>query len=397
MAAPSAAPSGNYGDAPAEMVPYNQSQAPERRFFQAPLEFRGPGRDAPDPVVPAINIGLLAPLHGTDRDADGQNVKRGVELAFAEANAAGGVKGVPFALLAYNDDQKWGASSNTLVRMAYMDKDWVVIGSLDSNSTHIALRATLKAEIPLVNVGANDPTIGEHAMPWLVRLTPDDRQTGYRLAGELFEHRKLQTVAVVRSGDRYGRFGVIQFRNVARRLSRPLPLEILFAPGTTDFTTQLDRLATTKADGVAIWGSAADAGRLVKQMRDRGITAQIALADRALSPAFLDAAGPAAEGAVVTSALNPDSTAPAWVAFRGRFQAKYGEPPDALATYGYVAGQAVVDAVRGVGLNRARLRDALVGPRTFPAVPGTIRLDMNSNNITPPFLARVKGGRFVFE
>ena len=57
----------------------------------------------------------------------------------------------------------------------------------------------------------------------------------------------------------------------------------------------------------------------------------------------------------------------------------------------------MVAAVRAVGLNRARLRDALARPQTFDAPPGPIRLDVNANNVTPPALAHVAGGRFVFE
>ena len=86
----------------------------------------------------------------------------------------------------------------------------------------------------------------ETGLPWIVRLTPDDRQTGYRLARLVFEERGLSRVAVLRSSNRYGRFGVREFRDAARRLGRPLPMEVQFAPGQEDFTSELDRLEAGK-------------------------------------------------------------------------------------------------------------------------------------------------------
>jgi len=386
-----------YGRTPARLAPYSRTNEPYRRFYLDAPAFRGPGRDeAPSAELTSIRVGLLAPIEGTGEAAAGLGLLRGAEMAFAEANAAGGYHGLPFELIARNDQALWGSSANTLIDLAYREMVWALIGSIDANSTHVALRAALKAELCIINVGSSDPTMTETGIPWIVRLTPDDRQTGYRLATLLFEELGYARVAVLRSSDRYGRFGIKEFRDAARRLGRPVPLELLIRPGADGFESQLERLAATEVDAVVLWTKGREAGRIVREMRRVGLDSPVFGTDRMISPEFLEMAGEASEGVVATSwtDLGRDANE-IWTGFVRRYTEQYGEPPDAVAAYGYDAARLFVAAVERGGLNRARIRDELTGIRSFDGVVGTVELDATSNNVSPLTLARVERGRFV--
>lgn len=387
----------NYGRTPPNMVPYGKSPEPYRHFFLVPPLHRGPGRDVPEPdSLKSVHIGLLAPLKGTKADPAGRNLKRGVELALKDANSSGGYRGIPFELRPVNDQALWGASSNSLVQMAYRDKDWAVIGSPDSTSTHVALRVALKAEVMIVNVGASDPTLTETGIPWILRCTPDDRQTGYRLAQLLFEENQFSRVAVLRSKDRYGRFGVKEFKDAARRLMRPLPMEVQFLSGQGDFSHQLQRISEVRIEAVVLWTKAREAALIVRQMRERGMSQPVFGTDRLVSQEFLEVAGMAAEGVTATFWMDPGSKDERWQTFRHRFIIEFGAEPGPLAAYGYDAARLVVDAVRHAGLNRVRIRDALTNLRSYQGVVGNVQLNVTSNNISPLVIARIQGGRFVF-
>ena len=388
-----------YGQTPPELVPYNRSIQPYRRFYLTPPEFRGPGRELPDPPgLKTVRIGLLAPLEGAGEVAAGTSLKRGVDLALEEANASGGYHGLPFELVPRNDQQLWGSAASTLLRFGYEDGVWAVIGSIDNNSTHVALRAAVKAEILIVNVGSSDPTMNETGIPWIVRCWPDDRQTSYRVARLVFEEKKYARVAVIRSGDRYGRTGIKEFRDAARRLSRPVPMEVLFSPGEKEFTTQIDRVEGAKVEAVVVWASQpADAARLVRKLRQRGMRQPIIGTDHIVNAEFLERAGEAAEGVVATYPYKPDREDERWTEFRKRFSARYTMEPDPYAAYGYDAAQMVIGGLREVGLNRPRLRDALMAVRHRSGVTGEELFDETSNDVSPLALARVEGGRFVFE
>lgn len=385
-----------YGRTPTRMVPYGKGIEPYRRFYLEPFVYRGPGREVAEPQgLQSVKIGLLAPLQGTVRDLSGRSLQRGVELALDSANAAGGYAGIPFEMVSRNDQLLWGSSSNTLVELAYGEKVWAVIGSLDSNSTHVALRAALKAELFIVNVGSTDPTVTETGIPWIIRCTPDDRQTGYRIAALLFDELQLGKVAVLRSSDRYGRFGVAEFRDAAVRLARPLPVEIQIGAGEDDFSSPLRRVEAADVDAVVLWAGARDAAKLVRQMRQRGMSQPIIGTDRLLSATFLEEAAGAAEGIIATSWIDLGRDDDDWRLFRQQFSTRYGTEPDAFAAYGYDAAVLTVEAIRRVGLNRALIRDALSEIRYYRGMGGVIELDATANSVAPVFLARVEGGKFV--
>ncbi len=388
-------PQETYGETPPDLVPY-ASREPYRRLYLSP-----PNRYRPSPAEPvpagleSVRIGLLAPLEGTVDDRAGLALARGVELAFAEANAAGGWQGLPFEIVQRNDAQLWGSSANAIVDLAYRENVWAVIGSIDSNSTHVALRVALKCEIPIVNVGATDPTLTETGIAWLIRCTPDDRQTGYRLARLLFVQRGFTRVAVMRASDRYGRTGVKEFRDAARRLARPLPMEVLFRPGQDDFRTQLTRLQRAGFDALVIWGKAPEAARILVQMRELGLRQPVFGTDRMVSQEFLELAGEAAEGVTATAWMDPAQDGPLWTSFRERFRGRFGTEPDVFAGRGYDAGTLVVEGIQKVGLSRSLLRDELMMLPRRMGVAGEMRFDATSNNLAPLVTVIISGGRFV--
>ncbi len=385
----------SYGRTPDELVPYSAFE-PYRRLYLTPLQrYPSPHAATAPTDLKSVRIGLLAPLEGTRDDAAGLALLRGVELAFAEANQAGGWNGLPFELVTRNDALLWGSSANAIVDLTYRERVWAVIGSIDSNSTHVALRVALKCEMPIVNVGSTDPTVTETGIPWLIRCTPDDRQTGYQLAHLLFEQRAFTRVAVMRSSDRYGRTGVKEFADGARRLKRPLPMEILFTPGEEDFRPQLRRLQEAGFEALVIWSKAADAARLLRQMRALGMQQPVFGTDRMVTPQFLELAGAAAEGVTATAWMDPAARNDAWSAFRERFRARYQAEADVIAARGYDAAVLVIDGLRQAGLDRTLLRDELMQIKRRTGVAGEMRFDPTSNNLAPIYTVEINGGGFV--
>lgn len=76
----------------------------------------------------------------------------------------------------YGDDRPadptiLGSASNEAMKMIYDDQDWAIVGSLNSDSTHLILRVSLKSEDPLVNSASTDPTVSETYVPWYLSTT----------------------------------------------------------------------------------------------------------------------------------------------------------------------------------------------------------------------------------
>lgn len=387
-----------YGKTPAEVVPYRDFGEPYTRFFETATPFRGTGRGKnKDAQHETVRIGFFAPL-GEAPDADlGEFMLEGTKLAIEQANAAGGYNGIPFELVMRPDTGLWGATSNEMVAFRYEDDVLAVIGSVDGANTHIALRVALKIETPMVNTATTDPTLTETNIPWLLRCMADDRQQGYALAHHMFVECGIDRVAAVRVNDRYGRMGIGEFRDAARRLKHPLRVEMRWNRGERAFERQLDRLAKADPEAVVIWGNAADAAAVVRVIRDRGMSVRVFGCDRLASQAFLRAAGDAAEGVVAVASEDPTSQNERRRAFVEAFKQHFGHEPETFAAHGYDGTNILVKAIRKAGLNRARIRDALYEFKQYDGVTGPITFDATLNDVGPVYLATVKDGAFTYE
>ncbi len=390
-----------YGNTPEDLRPYKRFVTrPYKQFFVEPLVFTGPGREKPEPDVDSVKIGLLAPLERSHEAYIGQRLLRGVEMAMDEANASGGYKGKPFALVVRNDTGLWGASANEIVTFSYEDSVWAVIGTVDGANTHIAIRVALKTELPVMNVADTDPTLAETKIPWIFRNIADDRQMAYTIAYHAYKERRFKRVAILRADNRYGRFGVGEFRSASVRLRNPAPMEINYEIAynhlNPEFTVQIDRLKRIDPDAIVLWADAEPGGHLVKRIRDAGLDMPVFACDRVLHPRFLEIAGKAAEGVIAAAPYNPEADVPGLSDFGERYEARYGEEPTVYAAHAYDGAWMVLRAVRKAGLNRYRIRDALAGMKSYEGVTGEIVLDDAHSDRGPVTLATVRGGRWVF-
>ncbi|MBZ5663719.1 MAG: ABC transporter substrate-binding protein [Acidobacteriia bacterium] len=413
-----------YTGAPEDLRPFSRFTTPYYEFYQDLVEYNGAARDIPDPDPKSLNeirIGFLAPLYDHPDQVLGNRMLNGASMAIDDANAAGGYGGKPFRLVTHNDYDNWqmssagpagasrdsaiwGAASNDAVRMIYDDKVWAMFGSISAESTHIALRLTLKAETPLINSASTDPTIPETIIPWYFTNLQDDRVQGYTLARHIYTELGLKRVAILRVNDRYGRFGVIKFRDASRRLGHPVVIEQKFLRGDSDFRRQLQVIEDSRVDAIVLWTDVGPAAMILKQMQELGMKQRAFGSHRTISGTasgvtgdeLVKLAGPAAEGFEAVFPYDPNRTDPRWLDFNARYDTRFHEKPDHFAALAYDAMQILLDAICRAGLNKGRIRDALTGVESHKGVTGDMVFDPNSKNIAPLFLAHVHNGSIEY-
>ena len=388
-----------YANAPEDMRPFSKFTAPYFENYGKLVEYNGSARDVPTvkaEEVDEVRIGFLGPVENHPDQRLGNAMLHGAQLAIEEANARGAYGGKPFKLMVHNDQAIWGASSNEMVKLAYDDKVWAMLGSISGDSTHIALRVSLKAEVPIVNSAATDPTIPETIIPWYLTTIQDDRVQGYTLARRIYSDVGLKKVALLRVNDRYGRFGVIKFKDASRRLGHPVLIEQKYLAADTDFRRALRIINESGADGIVLWGDAAPAGKILKQMREMGMTQRVFGSFRVLGEDLLRNAGAAAEGVEIVFPFDPTRDDPAWLAFNQRFEKRFGNHPDVFASLAYDTMNILLQAVCRGGLNRGKIRDALTAVESYKGVTGDMVFDPNCKNMVPMYLATVRGGKYQF-
>ncbi len=403
-----------YAGEPEDLQPFSKFAQPYDVNYTHPNIYMGAGRDVSDPTdISEVRIGFLGPIEKQADQVFGLRMLHGAQLAIEEANARGGYGGKPFRLMVHDDYNNWqrgaeygaerptdpaiwGSPSDEAVKMIYDEKDWAIFGSISSESTHIILRVALKAEIPIVNSASTDPTIPETYIPWYFTDIQDDRVQCYTLARRIFTELGLKRVALLRVNNRYGRFGVIKFRDAARRLGHPVVIEQKFMPGDTDFRRALRIIRDSRTDGIVVWGDEAQAAGILQQMHELGMKQRVFGSYRTLGDDLMAQAGPAAEGFEAVFPYDPSRTDPRWTGFEQRYVAKFGEKPEQFASLAYDAMQLLLESICRAGLNRARIHDALAQIYEYDGVTGRMVFDPNQKNVSPMYLGTVRDGKITY-
>ena len=388
-----------YAGVPEDLRPFSKFATPYYKFYQDRIEYNGAAREIRDPDLKdlsEIRIGFIGPLYNNPDQAMGYRMLKGATLAIDEANAAGGYGGKPFKLMLHNDSAIWGAASNEIVKMVYDEQVWAMFGSISGDTTHIALRVTLKAETPLINSASTDPTIPETGIPWYFTDLQDDRVQGYTLARYINTELGLKRVAVLRVNDRYGRFGVLKFRDASRRLGHPVVIEQKFMPGDTDFRRQLQLIEDSRVDAIVLWTDIVPTAMILKQMQKLGMKQRVFGSHRTIGDELVKLAGPAAEGFEAVFPYDPNRSDPRWLEFNDHYEARYDEQPDQFAALAYDAMRLLLEAICRAGLNKGRIRDALTVTEAYKGVTGDMVFDPNCKNIAPLFLAHVQDGMIQY-
>ena len=414
-----------YGKTPEEYEPYNRFVKPYKRFFIDTLVYPGYGRHIPEPEhIDTVKIGFIGPIIGSVSEPGespkielkvnqrvirwdgyrashlapiGIKMLQGAQLAVEQANARGGYLGkIPYGLIVRNDNGDWRSSGREVIMLAYKDSVWAIMGTVDGANSHIAIRAALKAEIPIMNTADTDPTYVETNIPWVFRCITDDRQMCYLLADFAFKKLGLKRIAALRAINRYGRMSIDEFRDAATRLGRPFLVELQYQEGDTDFTKQLQRIQSLNADGIITYGNSRESALILRQMRNMGMNQWFFGSDRMVTSELIDIVGDNHGKVAAGYPYNPTRKDPAYLKFIEDFRKRFNDSPETYAAHAFDGMNMIITAIEKAGLNRALIRDELVRMSNYEGVTGKKELDAVFSDRSPATLAILKKGKFEF-
>jgi ABC-type branched-subunit amino acid transport system substrate-binding protein len=398
----------NYAKTTTDVEPFGGVK-PYKEHFLTQMEYTGPGRAVPEPAnLKSVRMGFIGPIMSTvsvatggksHEEALGKKMLQGAQLAIEEANAKGGYakRKIPFELVVANDNGLWGSTGNEVITMAYKDPVWAILGTIDSANSHIAIRVALKAEVVMLNSGDTDPTFIETNIPWVARCIGDDRQQGYLLIDYMIRKMGYKRIGIMRASNRYGRFGVREIKDSARRLGHPVAIEMAYKVGVDDFSLQLERLKEANVDAIVHWGDAVEGAKVLNQARAMGMKQPYFCSDRGVSDEFLKIAGANAEGVICGFPWNPDAPNPRLAAFRKAFVARFKEEPETYAAHAYDGMNMLIWATQVAGLNRAKIRDVMATrSKPWPGVTGEIPLSAAMDDMGDVYLAEFVKGKWTY-
>ncbi len=310
----------------------------------------------------------------------------------AELNAKGGIKGPdgklhPVKLIIYDD-----ASDETKAVLAakkLIDEDRVaaIVGTTLSGTSLAILDTVQKAEVPMVSCAAASKIVEPAVERKWVFKTP---QSDALIVGVLVEHLKakgLTKVGWLNVDYAFGQLGWIEFEKGAQKVGLTVVANEKFGQKDVDMTPQLVRVKAANPQAVVVWSIPPSASIATKNYADLGLKAPLFQSHGVGNKAFIQLAGPAANGVVfpagklLVAEQLPDSDPQKTVllAYAREFEAKYGSR-NTFGGHAWDAVQLVVKAMERAGADRAKVRGVIEETRNFVGITGVFDFSPSEHN-----------------
>jgi ABC-type branched-subunit amino acid transport system substrate-binding protein len=302
------------------------------------------GYPAPGEATHTIKIGIAGPMTGGDAK-QGQEIEKTGRLALEERK--GQVAGHKIEFLVEDDkaDPKEAVSvANKLVNAGVK----AVVGHYNSACSIPASDIYNEAGIIQITGTSSNPKLTERGYKMVYRIITRDDQQGLFVADYLKNQAKAKRVAIIHDKTTYGQGLAEETRTALEKQGlKPIFFEAI-TRGEKDFTPVVTKLKAANPDYSYFTGYYAEGGILVRQFRDLGVPGVFFAGDANQDPVFIETAGKAAEGVIMSTAPLPEQV-PTAAEFLKKYVAKYGPGPGPFVHYDYDAFSMLFTAMEKAG------------------------------------------------
>lgn len=330
----------------------------------------------------AIKIGFNVPLTGFAA-ADGNSALVGAQLAVEQINSTGGINGDQLELVVYDDQASPKEAAPLAVKLTTQDEVVAGISGSYSGSTRAAATIYQENATPYIAAYAVHPDI-TRAGDYVFRTSfmgDVQGRAGAKLIGEMMDKKR---VALITLNNDFGKSLAAGFKEQAANFGVEIINEYEYSIKDREFGPIVSKLKSDNPDAIYASGYFFTAGPLVRQLRAAGVAVPVIGQEGYDSQKFIEIAGADAEGVIITTSLDRDSSDPNAKAFMQGFSAKAGYPADMVGASTHTAVLVLAEALKKAGASdKVALRDAIAatsidaatGNITFNAL-GEVRKDV---------------------
>jgi len=319
----------------------------------------------------------------------GEPEKKTAVLIAEAINKVGGINGHPLELVIYDDESDETKAVLAVKRLLKKDKVPVIIGPSLSGNTLAVVKVMNDAKVPLVSCAASNkivtPVVDRH---WIFKVPQSDTHAVEKIYDYLLKNG-INKIAIMSVSTGFGASG----REELLRLAPQVGIEILaderYGPKDTDITAQLTRIRGTDAQAIVNWSVGPTQVLAVKNWHDLGMTKMPFYQSHGFgSRKNITLAAGAAEGVLCPLGrvnipdLVPDDNPQKKVIeiYNKAYQEKYKEPLSSFGGHGWDALNLVIDALKAVGPDSAKIRDYIETRTNFIGQHGVFNFSPTDHN-----------------
>jgi branched-chain amino acid transport system substrate-binding protein len=281
-------------------------------------------------------IGYFGALTG-DAANLGINIMQGAELAVKQYNEKHADCKIEFVKY---DSEGDPAKAPALAQKAVQDKKLIgIVGPAFSGESKAANPIFNSAGLNIISASATNPALSQQGWKVFHRVLGNDATQGPAAAKYIKDIVKAAKVYVIDDSSEYGKGLGDQVRTA---LGATVVGSDAVQQKQPDFSATVTKVTAASADAVFFAGYYAEASKIIKQLRAAGWKGVFVVPDGVKDTAFVQQAGAAATGTVITCPCVPEDVAPE---FAQAYQAAYKNPPATYSAEAYDAANVFIDAV----------------------------------------------------
>ncbi|MDU0330273.1 MULTISPECIES: branched-chain amino acid ABC transporter substrate-binding protein [Paenibacillus] len=331
-----------------------------------------------------IKIASQSPLSGGSA-IQGESIKLGGQMALEERQAEFKDLGFDLQFVPYDDqgDSKKGVANAELI-----GADQAVLAVLGHLNSGVSIPSSVvyeKYNIPMVSPASTATDFTDRKLKIANRIVARDDFQGPAGAEYAVKTVGAKNIFVIQDKTAYGQGLADAFRSSAEELGATIAGYEGITVGEKDFNGVLNQVLSKKPDFIFFGGMYAEAGLIVKQAREKGITVPIMGGDALDSSGMVDIAGDKLTE-VAYSSVSTDVTKSNkdWAE---KYEAKFGKSVENYSAYAYDSMNIILNAVKkaiednsGKLPTREQVRDAVRATTDFDGIATKVSFDDKGDN-----------------
>ena len=319
----------------------------------------------------------------------GEPEKKTAEMIAEAINKVGGINGHPLELVVYDDESDETKCVLAVKRLLKKDKVPVIIGPSLSGNTLAVVKVMNDAKVPLVSCAASNKIVTPVVdRKWIFKVPQSDTHAVEKIYDYLLKNG-IKKIAIMSVSTGFGASGREELLRLAPQVGIEIVADERYGPKDTDITAQLTRIRGTDAQVIVNWSVGPTQVLAVKNWHDLGMTNIPFYQSHGFgSRRNIKLAAGTAEGVfcplgrVNIPDLVPDDHPQKKVImlYNKAYQEKFNEPLSSFGGHGWDALNLVIDALRAVGPDSAKIRDYIETRTGFVGQHGVFNFSPTDHN-----------------
>jgi branched-chain amino acid transport system substrate-binding protein len=293
-----------------------------------------------------VKIGLMGDLTG-ENSGIVIPLRNAAKLAIEDYNATN--PSTKIELVEY-DSQGVPEQATALAQQAIKtDKIVGLIGPAFSGESRQVGPVLEEGTIPSISASATNPMLSQNGWKYWHRIVANDDIQGGGVADYISRALAAKKVFVIHDNQEYSKGIADVVSKTLKGAGVTIQTDVIDPQGS-DYASTVNKVKAGAPDAIFYGGYYAQAGRLLKQLRDGGVKAQFLTGDGSLDAGLAKGAGGNnADGAIVSCPCLIDPTgkaSPASKKLADAYKAKYNAPTAIYVGEGYDAATAFIEAIK---------------------------------------------------